>query len=271
MNVIHSITGIYTPVEVATKGDKYSCMRCNEDIIVREGAERVKHYAHVRESSCVQQASRDAPGGGGESIEHSNAKYMIKNIIDTKRPLVVIRKCKQYGCSEKEEFCIPTRDSVETATEYKIDRGVCDVFMRTLTGSYIFEILDSHRTHTRPEPWFEIRASDVQDNYNVESNIFKCQRFWKCEGCQKKQAEQAKRYEENRKIAYEKARMELYTFRFGKYDGQTYKYVLDVDPLYYKWALNIYPATITLRRAQQEMKEYLKEYLTHTARSTNTV
>jgi len=56
------------PINDAQKGIRYKCLQCSEDIIVKGGLKRIKHFSHLPDSNC-----------NGESILHLTAKRIIKD------------------------------------------------------------------------------------------------------------------------------------------------------------------------------------------------
>lgn len=59
---------ILVPLNDAEKGVRYTCLECSEDVIVRSGLKRIKHFSHLANSDC-----------NGESILHLTAKRIIKD------------------------------------------------------------------------------------------------------------------------------------------------------------------------------------------------
>ena len=259
VDVVNSKTGIYTKIEDAKKGNEYACIKCSAPVIVREGDVRQKHYSHLATTTCMSRSSSSSSQSNtGETPDHYQSKIILKNCIDTKRNINVSRECIGLKCSVVESFEIPTQYATFTEIEHNLNPGVCDVYMETPTQSYIFEVFKSHKTTERSGIWFEIDSREIIQSYYEEGDLhFKCIRYWRCNDCAVKEAEQSRQYERTRITRYLK---EYYTLDFGKYAGKDFRDLLESDPLYYKWVLDIeYPSHV-IRGAQQRMNKYLEEW-----------
>lgn len=258
VDVINSRTGIYTKIDHAKKGNDYACMNCSAPVIVREGDVRQKHYAHLATTTCVSRSSSTSPSVTGETSDHYQSKLILKNCIDTKRNISLFRECIGLQCSVVQTFEIPTKEAKFAKIEHNLKPGVCDVYMETPTESYIFEVFKTHKTAERPGMWFEIDARHIIHSYCEEGDLhFKCIRYWRCNDCVVKEAEQARQYEKNRRTQYLK---EYYTLDFGKHFGKDFRDILESDPLYYKWIVDMECPPIVMREAQDKMKQYLDEW-----------
>lgn len=256
--VINAVTGIYTMIEHAKKGNTYACMKCHEPVIVRIGQIRLRHYAHAKNSTCQPKSSSEKSLNLGETDNHYQAKLILKNCIDMKRSLRIMRSCTGMKCSKQLYFVIPTEEATQTKLEHRLDSGTCDVFMKTEDESYVFEVFNSHRTLAREGIWFEIDAKTILTRYCDEGDVeFPCMRFWKCEECTELEKKQAAEYERTRKIVFLK---EYYRLDFGKYKGKDFRNILEEDPLYYKWVLGTTLIGHDSKHAQNKMRIYLREW-----------
>jgi hypothetical protein len=112
-------------------------------------------------------------------------------MLDKKIPISFIRNC--CSCKKDTDFHIPevsVHSSVEI--EYRFEYNgpkIADVaYLENGNLSYVFEILNTHRTdpEKRPEPWFEIDAETfIKNASDPELFLLKihCVRCEKCEDC----------------------------------------------------------------------------------------
>lgn len=237
MVVVHCInktTGIYTGVKEAKRGNSYTCLVCDEPVLIREGERNTKHFAHYPHScsSCVEE-SHSSSSSYGETPDQHEARLMLKNCVDMKRDLTLRSLCLGVHCTETQDIDYKTLSDI------------------TLT----IKPTDDPRS-------IQVHTHSILQNYTYEGPlVFQCSPIWKCIACSEFEKEEAARFEANRKEALRQAKIEENTFRFGKHNGRTFDYVLDNDPHYCKWLLDTEPRTTQYYVAQQRMRVYIREYL----------
>ena len=257
---IHKITGIYTLAEEAYKEDSYICLCHNQPLIVRQGETNVPHYSHYPNTKTSCQRLTYVRG---ENIAHIDAKHMLHNHIQRKQPLTIVRRC--YGCEDTEEHSIPTEDAIEVSIQKVIENGKhIDVYMRTATNSYCFEVYYSSRSDTRPEPFYEIHTSDIHKDMTVLVDM----NAYKCIDCKEQERILALEFEKNKQeaiqIALKNHQMVLnnLVFSFGRYINQKVKDVIKIDPEYCVWILNQPPKSNNFSCIQDYLRSRLKKQLT---------
>jgi hypothetical protein len=141
---------------------RYACPDCNGRVVVREGDEIVRHFAHWREVPACRLS--------GESAEHMAAKYAVLAAVrrwkagQAEAP-VVAAMCGGCGGTIEER---PFRPVVaDAALEVPLPGARLDVALEDARGKLVLgiEILHAHKV---PEdkgrvriPWIEVRAAQV--------------------------------------------------------------------------------------------------------------
>jgi len=198
LGAINKITGEYVYPKIANKKDKYICPECNKDLILCQGKIRVHHFRHKLDSinPCHHYSNPT------ESQIHKDAKLLMKNILEKKIPIKIIRDC--FNCKERVYIEIPqiTEKSIisnEYRFTYDCGTKIADV-AHTIDDKIvsIFEICNTHKTdcNHRPEPWFEFDAFTLINLVNNNVNLLEipCIRNdRKCDECIKNMK---KKYEE---------------------------------------------------------------------------
>jgi hypothetical protein len=176
------------PLE-ATKQNKYKCIDCGNKLKLRKGKERVAHFAHYDENlKCDFHLSPNV------SQIHICAQILLKSILENNKQLIIYNEC--YKCSQKvNETLIPcvlsdTTIVIEHRFNYNGKIKIADVaYISNNDLIYIFEIFYTNRTEEidRPEPWFELNAEDLINNYfnycNLNEIKLKCIREKFCDDC----------------------------------------------------------------------------------------
>jgi hypothetical protein len=148
----------------AAKRTKYECPDCKRDVFVRKGDTRVPHFAHTKDLTRPCSYFNHNPS---LDQQHKNAQLKLKEFINNRVEIEIGRFC-MCGCGLLDYTTIPAYRRGEGRTEYKFkfnnSRKSADVAL--VDGSeiqYIFEIVHTHHTRerNRPDPWFEIRAEQV--------------------------------------------------------------------------------------------------------------
>lgn len=187
-------TNEYVYPAIANKEDRYKCPECLKELILRKGLIRTPHFAHCRDSDPCNYYTKPS-----EAQIHKDAKMVLKKILESKKQLVIVRKCPGIHpdkCMEwkgPNEFEIPDVDETsQIILEYRFDYNgdkIADVCF-TDSGEIvcIFEIYNTHRTDEkdRPDPWFEIKAADLIHAANLsDSDTIRvnCVRNVVCDDC----------------------------------------------------------------------------------------
>ena len=176
----------YVYPKIASKLDKYECPECNRELILRQGNIRIHHFAHLMTIDPCNYFTKPT-----ESAIHKNAKWLLKQLLETNIGFSIARKCK--CCKKNELYEIPERDANSTiCIEYRFDYNglkIADVaFIENNEIICLFEIYNTHKTDkaNRPEPWFEINASELITQVNSNGNdklIVQCVRDELCDKC----------------------------------------------------------------------------------------
>jgi hypothetical protein len=166
---------------IALKTNNYKCPECDNDIILKKGKIKKAHFSHKANSNCRFYDRQ------GETATHWNAKYMMKNKLEHRHPLIFYCKCnccrnKRTTVIEYNNLSIPIvehRYSQQHSTNY----WFADVAL--LTGNHIDNIIEIIHTSKTDEwkrdgyKWVEVKAEDV----NMETNEYVCQREYTCDDC----------------------------------------------------------------------------------------
>jgi hypothetical protein len=186
LGAINKKTKQYTHPSNANKQDEFICIDCGNDVIIRQGKIRVHHFAHCKEDlKCNFYSSPN------ESQIHKNAQLLLKYILENKIPLKIYNKCNK--CNKIDEYDIPEiSESSSIVIEYRFDYNglkIADVaYIEDDEILCIFEVYNTHKTHTenRPEPWFELDAKNVIENFNnydLQAINLQCIRDKTCNDC----------------------------------------------------------------------------------------
>ncbi|MBP5327566.1 MAG: hypothetical protein J6Y98_06640 [Bacteroidales bacterium] len=119
--------GVFTHIDDAIKGRCYSCVECGEQLIIKEGSKKRKHFAHKSNSNC-----------DGESYIHkiwkkrikdkfySNSPFIIKYLVGTpckeETTCLIKKKISSLKCNKlyvKEVDLKQECDTCEEEVEYK--------------------------------------------------------------------------------------------------------------------------------------------------------
>ena len=179
-------TSEYVYPRIANKIDKYECPECHRELILRQGNIRIHHFAHCKQDNPCNYYTKPT-----ESQIHKNAKMLLKQLLENKKPIVFIRTCR--CCNKDEEYEIPEIDmKSKIEIEYRFEYNGLKIADVAYTDENeiecLFEIYHTHKTknENRPEPWFEINASSFicDVNTNNESVVkIHCIRSELCEEC----------------------------------------------------------------------------------------
>jgi hypothetical protein len=168
---IDTETQAYVVPRNASRGRNYVCVDCSQRVVFRCGDVRLPHFAHFTPSIKCTYYNTTAP----ESDQHKHAKQLLKTWLIARKPITFGWACKaqtKFGScntmSSDTEHSIEYKDGDEVVLEYRdpARKYIADVaVVNSGQVRYIIEVVHSHRTITmcRPEPWFEVRANDIDE------------------------------------------------------------------------------------------------------------
>jgi len=161
LGAIDDTNGEYCRPVNASKDRTYSCVDCQQRVILRKGEVRRAHFAHYSKREC---AYYEHPN---ESQIHKDAKFRMAEILKHKSKISISWSCRDDRCrgSGHDDTDVIHQDGDEVVIEYRDPRGkyVADVaVINSGKPRLIFEIKNTHATTTpRPEPWFEFEAREL--------------------------------------------------------------------------------------------------------------
>jgi len=175
LGAINKITKEYIYPKIANKDDQYICPECNKDVILKQGSIRIHHFAHSKDNQKCNYYDKPS-----ESQIHKDAKMLLKKILENEHNIKFIRKCNNNCCIKK--YKIPQfSDTSEILLEYKFNFNNSNKFadVAYIDNNEIvclFEIYHTNKTkeNDRPEPWFEINATELINQINnIDNNKIK--------------------------------------------------------------------------------------------------
>lgn len=198
MSIIHAlslgglnkVTGKYVYPKIANKGDQYVCPDCNKDLTLCQGEIRIPYFRHKIDAihPCNHYSSPS------ESQIHKDAKLLMKELLDSKTPVTMVRTCSE--CKTKDEFeILEMADDSVIELEHRFTHNggtkIADVaYLDDGELFCIFEICHTHKTEkeNRPDPWFEINAKKLiaSANDRLWDKTIACMRCELCEACAEK-------------------------------------------------------------------------------------
>jgi len=198
LGAINKHTGEYIYPKIANKKDEYICPECNKDLILCQGEIRVHHFRHKIDNinPCHHYSNPT------ETQIHKDAKILLKNLLERKIPISLVRNC--VCCKKNDEFEIPEISKTSIIElEYRFEYNglkIADVaYIDNDEILCIFEICNTHKTcsENRPEPWFEINADSLIKLANDNSLTLlqiPCIRCEKCDECVERENTNLKYY-----------------------------------------------------------------------------
>lgn len=206
IGAVNKATNAYEFPYIANKKSKYKCFDCDQDVFLRKGKILRPHFAHYKSDNKCNIFNKPS-----ESQIHKSAKYIMKRLIEN-NDLTIEKKCN--NCDNKLVTKIPKYDkSYKCIIEYGFklygNQKYADValitydcdnelvikygfinkkypFSKKIGKTYIFEVCYKHKTEeeNRPEPWFEIDATNlVNIDLNMNDITLFCQRNYTCKQC----------------------------------------------------------------------------------------
>jgi len=183
IGAINTSTKEFIKPNCAKKGLKYECIDCKSPLFFRKGYMNIPHFAHINSDKIC------------EHSEYNIAKNMLKNLLQIKTQINIIKTCNECD-QECDNEIINISSNAEIILDYNFEYdGKFKKFdvSYLLDGNilYIFEIYYRHFKFKNkiPEPWYEIDAIDLINNYNTYINnnnkqiSLKCIRKNICENC----------------------------------------------------------------------------------------
>jgi hypothetical protein len=142
----------------------------------------------------------------GEGENHKNAKKNLVAMIMDGHKIIVLKCCDNSNIKLKYVDNI----AIEHSFVYNGKRRRADIKL----GDIIIEIRDSHKTKEldRPEPWCELSASDINNEFKSGDKIIKlrCLRDTKCISCEQRRISYVDRHNDYvRKVLYIRSRNSL--------------------------------------------------------------
>lgn len=181
---IHKQSGQFCFPRLANKKEEYVCPQCNKTLILRQGQQRVYHFAHHQQDDpCLYYIEPT------ETQVHHDAKLALKQLLEKHKSFKITRNCSK--CKHLAfEWMTPDFSDCSIQSEYTFryndSKKIADIaVVNGSTISVIFEICHSHATneHDRPEPWFEFHAQTLLNDINKPSIHLHCIRKLKCKQC----------------------------------------------------------------------------------------
>lgn len=166
----------------ASKSCKYVCVDCKEPVILKQGKIKRHHFAHKPGSDCTYYEHCN------ESQVHKEAKLILAQHLTDRKPLAITYDC--LTCNKSGVHSIQYTEKGKAILEHYDKQTKCkyDVaYLETDELQYVFEVLHSHATTSfRPEPWFELKATDIIYMGWSNTHVIKCHRgltLRNCETC----------------------------------------------------------------------------------------
>lgn len=157
--------------------DEYTCPDCKEKVILKNGEIKRPHFSHL------PQSAHNCDYYERESLQHYLAKHLLKYFLDQNFTIKLNLRCHNYidaldrCCDLFYTINIKKEDSDTVISEYSSDeskeRYDLAIVSRNkynkdiLDIKYIFEIKHTHSIESRPEPWYEVEASEVLNYSNL--------------------------------------------------------------------------------------------------------
>jgi len=187
------LQGTTTPIKAADalKRDengvkhKWVCPFCNEAAVLCKGDIKDHYFRHPPESTCYF-----FKRGGHMSHQHLGAQKIMKNLLESDRPITFLRDCEKCGHSIRAfELNARTPTMCSRMEEPFLIHGKrysADVaLLENDAIQLLVEVYWAHKT-CRPDhayPWVEIRAEDILEITSDGPLVFECIRSQTCQTC----------------------------------------------------------------------------------------
>ena len=168
--------------------ERYTCLECDEFLIPHRGEKIRWHFQHRNDNECSFDKFFSI---NNESDIHKLAKYKLSELLKVKFPIMIISpNCIKKDCSTKlSSHDLVYKEGDKVKIEYIIDKDTktrADVaIINNNEIRYIFEVCHTNKTKSeRPDPWFEIRASEIlKYNTSIDTIILKDIKDYDCKLC----------------------------------------------------------------------------------------
>jgi len=147
------LISLYNATKSSSKNKEYFCIECNEQVMLKEGKIKTRHFAHYPGSTCTFFERK------GESMMHLKMKEIVKEFLEKGGTLDIMQnECNRHMITIKLE------EGDKVVIEYiSPDRTwIADICILDTTGpKQIIEICHSHKTEDRPYDWVEFSTKDL--------------------------------------------------------------------------------------------------------------
>lgn len=154
----------------------YECPDCHRDVNVRSGPVRAAYFAHRpdRLNPCTYYNHNPSA-----DQRHKNAQLKLKQFLERGKEIDIGRLCP-CGCrwvTKRGISCLPSNIvKCEHRFKFNDSNKSADVAVLDSSGNivWIFEVVHTHYTQEadRPEPWYEIRADEINAIPSDSDNVF---------------------------------------------------------------------------------------------------
>jgi hypothetical protein len=147
LGVINKATSKYENIIVVDKSNKYKCIGCESDLILRKGEKRFQSFVHKNTMGC------DYFKTPTQDQVINDAKMHLQVLLEQNK-VDVFRKCK--GCKKRFKLELPNYDETKSV---KLDMGTDVVYLddknSTICGFKIY------RDEPKDSEWHQINALDL--------------------------------------------------------------------------------------------------------------
>ena len=158
------LISLYNATKSSSKNKEYFCIECNEQVMLKEGKIKTRHFAHYPGSTCTFFERK------GESMMHLTMKEIVKEFLEKGGTLDIMQnECNRHMIKIKLE------EGDKVVLEYiSSDRAwIADICILDSTGQpkQIIEICHSHKTEDRPYDWVEFSTRDLNKFCDIDKYI----------------------------------------------------------------------------------------------------
>ena len=148
--------------------EEYTCPDCKEKVILKNGEIKRPHFSHL------PQSKHNCDYYERESLQHYLAKHLLKYFLDQDFIIKLNLKCHLYidmlnhHCNNPYIVNVKKEEGDTIVTEYFSGEESKERYDLAIVSTnkynkvkHIFEIKHTHSIQSRPEPWYEIEASEI--------------------------------------------------------------------------------------------------------------
>lgn len=172
-------TGKLVKASAASKGIRYVCPGCDDQLILRAGPVMAQNFAHKVGGACT-----------GESVLHKTAKALLVQTVreHVERPRITLR-CVCATCRQPFTKPLPSTAFDDAFEEISIERRICDVVTFSQGDPNLaIEVLVTHAVDQIKADdltlfWIELLATEIIDDpaaWRPQQARLKPQRCSKC-------------------------------------------------------------------------------------------